>query len=119
MCLPLMPERFIEAAYEVIKEEANRLFVNQPKILTIFENFYRYFAKFWLLNITPSQMTVFGSFARTNNHSEGFNKLLNRRMGIKHLNIWDFCGELKLTLSKNKFSLKFCIFFLTIFREAL
>ena len=92
MTFPLMPHRLIEKAFILVKEEARILFRDNDYLMQHFEKTFGYYKRFWIILIGPANFSVFESFATTNNHSEGHNKILNKRMGNKHLNIWEFSG---------------------------
>ena len=105
MALPLMPHRFIWKAFNAIKKEADIAFRHNPRLKHHFDILFAYYEKFWINQIGPKVFSIHNSFATTNNHSEGHNKLLNKKMGNKHINIWEFLGELYSLLHFKKKSL--------------
>ena len=97
MCLPLMPHNLINEAYEEIKEDALEYLHQQKQyVKLVFQRFFTYFESYWLGRIGAVNLSIFDSFNKTNNHSEGFNKLLNKFMGNKHVNIWEFTGIVEM-----------------------
>lgn len=51
-----------------------------------------YVESYWLLQIGPGFISVFGEDYRTNNYLESFHATLLRQMQ-RHPNIWDFLRE--------------------------
>ena len=97
MSLPLMPTRFIKTGLERIKCEASIDLRYDKTLLQIFTKVFTYFEEFWIKRVGVENLSIYGFFENTNNHSEGFNKLLNKFMGNKHLNIWEFSGKLDVS----------------------
>jgi hypothetical protein len=93
IALPLLPHEMIEGAYGIIKNDIVNAVHNN--VALHFENFFKYFERFWLDKIGPHNFTVFGTLKRTNNSSEQFNQRLSVAMKTKHQNVWTFLGKIE------------------------
>ncbi|CAI6370103.1 unnamed protein product [Macrosiphum euphorbiae] len=65
---------------------------------------FEYIQNFWLNQVGPAFISVFGSEIRTNNYLESFHSQLLRFFG-NHPNIWDFLQKLRIL--ENQFFVEF------------
>ena len=88
MCLPLLPAEEIEASFILLKDSLS------PGDRRRLRPLLRYMRRFWLNQIGPERMSVYGSRERTNNGSESFHASLKRQVGV-HPSLFNHLPKLK------------------------
>ena len=86
MTIPLLPKEYFIEAYNIQCKACKE---NNPDYEKI-RQFLTYVEKTWISK--ASKVSVYKCPVRTNNAVESFHKLINRKLGGRHPNIWLFLG---------------------------
>ncbi|KAL5245824.1 hypothetical protein ACI65C_013232 [Semiaphis heraclei] len=93
MCLPLLPAHSIENGFLLIVAFARNHAVN-------LDNLFNYYQRYWLRNVGPEIVSVYGLPRRTNNNIESFHNALKMKFSVNHPSLWIFLDHLT-HLNKN------------------
>lgn len=96
MSIPFLPEDQIEPAFQQLKQQALGL-VEAAEEKTMVKQLLKYWQNFWLLQVGPSNLTVFGLDRSTNNDCESLHSRLNRECKVNHPSFWHFCVQMNKT----------------------
>ena len=89
MAIPFLPSDLIHSTYSVLELPS----LQQEDKLKL-DNFLKYFKRYWLNQVTPSELSVFELENGTNNGAESYHARLKSLFKTAHPRIWKFMAIL-------------------------
>ena len=91
MALPLLPTNDIRSTYDELSRQILPITSTEK---SLFSKFKKYILRFWLNQIGPEKLSVFGVRRKTNNNLESFHAILRKKIKQPNPNFYLFLEQL-------------------------